>query len=169
MSQNTAKITQSVRIGSKAACAEFFDVSLPTVEAWIRRGMPVVQRGSKGLAWVIDLLDAARWRFAGPTDASGADPDSLSPQDRKAWYEGETKRRDLQIKDSELIPAGDVERVIATAFAAISSDIRAIPDNLERQYGISGEVAESVEALLHDAMDAMADRLSQLAPVGGDE
>ncbi len=168
MSQNTAKITSSVRTGSKAACAEFFDVSLPTVEAWIRRGMPVVQRGAKGVAWQIDLLAAAQWRFAG-ADESGADPDSLSPQDRKAWYEGETKRRDLQIKDGELIPAGDVERVIATAFAAISSDIRAIPDNLERQYGISGEVAESVEALLHDAMDAMADRLSQLAPVGVDE
>lgn len=130
--------------------------------------MPVVQKGAKGVAWVIDLLAVAQWRFAGPSD-SDADPDSLSPQDRKAWYEGETKRRDLQVKDGELIPAGDVERVIATAFAAISSDIRAIPDNLERQYGIAGEVAESVEALLHDAMDAMADRLSQLAPVGGDE
>ncbi len=166
MSQKPAPLTSSVRIGSKAACAEFFDVSLPTIEAWIRRGMPVVQRGAKGIAWEIDLHAAAQWRFAGPTD-SEADPDSMSPGDRKAWYEGETKRRDLQIRDGELIPAGDVERVIATAFAAIASDIRAIPDNLERRHGIAGDVAESVESLLHEAMDAMADRLSKLAPVGG--
>lgn len=151
-------------MGSKAACAEFFDVSLPTVEAWIRKGMPVVQRGAKGVAWVIDLCAAAEWRFAGPAD-SDVDPDGMMPSDRKAWYEGETKRRDLQVRDGELIPAADVERVVATAFAAIASDIRAIPDNLERKYGIAGEVAESVEALLHDAMDAMADRLAHLAPV----
>jgi len=157
-------MTSSVRMGSKAGCAEFFDVSLPTVEAWIRRGMPVVQKGAKGVAWVIDLMAAAQWRFAGPTD-SEVDPDSMTPTDRKAWYEGETKRRDLQIRDGELIPAADVERVVATAFAAIASDIRAIPDNLERKYGIDGAVAESVEALLYEAMDAMADRLSKLAPV----
>lgn len=155
-------------MGSKAACAEFFDVSLPTVEAWMRRGMPTVQKGSKGVAWVIDLLAAAQWRFSGPAD-SEVDPDSMPPTDRKAWYEGETKRRDLQIRDGELIPAGDVERVIATAFAAIASDIRAIPDNLERKYGITGDVAESVEVLLHEAMDSLSDRLAKLAPVGVEE
>lgn len=168
MTAKTNKIHTSARIGSKAACAEFFDVSLPTIEAWIRRGMPVVQKGAKGVAWVIDLCAAAEWRFAGPKD-SESDPEGMSPADRKAWYEGETKRRDLQIRDKELIPAGDVERVIATAFAAISSDIRAIPDNLERKYGISGDVAESVEALLHEAMDAMADKLATLAPVESPE
>ena len=163
MTAKPDKIHTSARIGSKAACAEFFDVSLPTVEAWIRRGMPVVQKGAKGVAWVIDLCAAAEWRFAGPKDAE-SDPEGMSPADRKAWYEGETKRRDLQIRDKELIPAADVERVIATAFAAISSDIRAIPDNLERRHGIPGDVAESVEALLHEAMDALADKLSSLAP-----
>lgn len=168
MNTKPVQITSSVRTGSKAACAEFFDVSLPTVEAWIRRGMPVVQKGSKGVAWVIDLLAAAQWRFAGQSDGS-ADPDTMTPTDRKAWYEGETKRRDLQIRDGELIPSGDVERVVATAFAALSSDIRSIPDNLERKYGIAGDVAESVEALLHEAMDAMADRLSKLAPVEDSE
>jgi hypothetical protein len=125
--------------------------------------MPVVQKGAKGVAWVIDLCAAAEWRFAGPKDAE-SDPEGMSPADRKAWYEGETKRRDLQIRDKELIPAADVERVIATAFAAISSDIRAIPDNLERRHGIPGDVAESVEVLLHEAMDALADKLSNLAP-----
>lgn len=168
MTQKPLQITSTVRTGSKANCAEFFGVSLPTVESWIRKGMPIVQRGAKGVAWVIDLCAAAEWRFAAPAD-SDTDPDSMAPGDRKAWYEGETKRRDLQIRDGELIPAGDVERVIATAFAAIASDIRAIPDNLERRYGIAGDVAESVEALLHDAMDAMAQRLSTLASVEGAE
>lgn len=158
-----------VRIASKAQCAEFFDVSLPTIEAWVRKGMPVVQAGSKGIAWEIDLLEACKWRFAGQASGGDVDPDSLDPVQRRAWYEGEVKKRDLQVKDRELIPAAEVERVIATAFAAIASDIRAIPDNLERRYGIESSVAEQVEEALHEAMDAMADRLSKMAPVEAGE
>lgn len=164
MKPEQISIRKSVRIGNKAECAEFFGVSLPTIEAWIRKGLPVEQKGSKGVSWVIDLLVAAEWRFAGRS-GDDQDPESMEPQDRKAWYDGETKRRDLQIKDRELIPAQDVERVIATAFAAIASDVRAIPDNLERKHGISGEVAEAVESELHLAMDTLASRLAEMAPV----
>lgn len=164
MKQAAAAISPSLRMGNKAQCAEFFGVSTYTIEGWIRKGMPVVDRGSRGVSAVIDLLSAAEWKFATQHEG-GKDPELMEAQDRKAWYEGETKRRDLQIKDRELIPAHDVERVIATAFAAISSDVRAIPDNLERKHGISGEVAEAVEAELHLAMDSLASRLAEMAPV----
>lgn len=154
-----------VRIASKAQCAEFFDVSLPTIEAWVRKGMPVVQAGSKGVAWEIDLLEACKWRFAGQSSGGDVDPDSLDPMQRRAWYDGEKSKRDLQVKDRELIPVTEVEVVVATAFAALASDVRAIPDNLERRHGVSGDVAERVEDALNEAMDAIADRLSKMAPV----
>lgn len=161
-----APFTQGVlRIASKAQCAEFFEVSLPTIEAWVRKGMPVVQVGAKGIAWEIDLLEACKWRFAGISTGPEADPDSMEPMQRRAWYEGEVRKRDLQVKDRELIPVAEVETVVATAFAALASDIRAIPDNLERRHGVSGDVAEQVEEALNEAMDAIADRLSRMAPV----
>jgi phage terminase Nu1 subunit (DNA packaging protein) len=155
----------SIRIANKAQCAEFFGVSLPSIEAWIRKGMPVQARGAKGISWEIDLLEACKWRFAGQSSGGDVDPDSLDPVQRRAWYEGEVKKRDLQVKDRELIPVAEVERVVATAFAALASDIRAIPDNLERRHGVAGDVAESVEEALNEAMDALADRLSKLAPI----
>ena len=93
----------------------------------------------------------------------------MTPIERKAWYDGETKRRDLQIRDRELIPAGDVERTIATAFAAISTGLRAIPDLLERKYGLSGEIAGNVSEALDLELEALADRLATLAPVTVEE
>lgn len=168
MSSEPRAIGGGVRIANKAGCAEFFDVSMPTVDAWIRRGMPIVQKGGKGVSWQIDLLAAAQWRFGVQASGGSIDPESLEPMQRRAWYEGETKRRELQVRDRELIPAADVERVVATAFAALASDIQSIPDNLERRSGISSDVAEAVEAALYEAMDAMADRLSEMAPVGLD-
>ena len=150
---------------NKAELAAWFEVSLPTIEAWIRKGMPIAQRGSRGVPWVIDLLEVAEWRFSGRADNDGEiDPERLSPSDRKAWYEGEARRRDLQERDRELIPAIEVEQAIRTAFAAIGQSLRSIPDNLERRVGISPAVAEQIEEMLDEEMTALADRLANLTP-----
>lgn len=157
------------RRANKAELASFFDTSLPTIEAWVRKGCPVVQRGARGVAWVFDILEVARWKFAGqPGSAVGEDgdidPTKLPPAERKAWFESEIKRRDLQVQDGELIKAPELEVCIATAFAAISQGLRAIQDNLERRVGCPPEVAESVGLMVEEEMSALADRLSQLSP-----
>lgn len=163
---DVAVAVPEVRRANKAQAAEFFDISLPTLEAWLRKGAPVVQRGSRGIGWILDLNAVARWHYESRIESGDVDPDSLPPAERKAWYEGEAKKRELQIKDRELIPAPDVERAVATAFAAIAQDLRAIPDNLERRHGMDGETAQRVEEAIFEAMESLADRLSSLAPVG---
>jgi phage terminase Nu1 subunit (DNA packaging protein) len=158
------------RRANKAELAAFFDVSLPTIESWVRRGCPVVQRGSKGVSWVFDLLQVSEWKFSGMAPQGAGedgeiDPSRLPPAERKAWFESEIKRRDLQVRDGELIPASDLELCIATAFAAIAQGVRAIPDNLERRIGCGADVAETVGQILDEEMSALADRLAQLSPV----
>lgn len=161
----------SLRLANKAQCAEFFDVTLPTVDAWIRRGAPVVQKGSRGVSWQLDLRAVAEWVYAPNGQPEGwlQDPDAMAPQDRKAWYDSETKRRELQVRDGELVPRAEVEQVVATAFAALQQDVLAIPDRLERQHGIRPDVAERVERGLHASLAAAADRLATLAPVEAPE
>lgn len=158
-----------LRKANKAEVAEFFDVSIKAVDGWVRRGCPVVERGRLNVPWVFDLLDVATWRITGQRTDADADPDALPPTERKAWYEGETKKRELQVRDRELIPAAEVEQVVATAFAAIAQDIRAIPDNLERRLGIDSTVAEAIEGVLFETMDAIADRIASLASVSAEE
>lgn len=159
-----------IRIGNKAQAAEFFGVSLPTIEAWIRRGCPVVRRGMRGVAWQLDLLEVARWRFAPETktDHSGTDPESMTPAERKLWYDGEQRRRDLQIRDRELLKADEVEQSISIAFAAVAQTLLSLPDNLERRAGLTPGQAESCERIIHEAMNGLTDRLSMLAPGLGD-
>lgn len=167
--QAIASACPEVRRANKAQAAEFFDVTLPTIDAWIRKGAPVMQRGARGVSWVIDLRAMSEWVYSGRSENADIDPDSLPPSERKAWYEGETRKRELQVRDRELIPAAEVEQAIATAFAAIAQDMRAIPDNLERRHGIDPQTAEQVESALLEEMDHLADRLAALAPVGADE
>lgn len=151
---------------NKAQCAQFFDVSLPTIDAWIRKGAPVEQRGSQGVSWVIDLRAIAEWVYSSPADANTSyDPNDLPPTDRRAWFQSENERLKFEAEQRELIPAGEVEETVATAFAAIAHLIRGIPDELERKHGLSGEVIELVEDGLMSAQDTLADRLSSLATV----
>ena len=152
-----------LRSANKAEVAEFFDVSIKSVDGWVRRGCPVVERGRLNKPWIFDLLEVAEWRITGRQVDDDIDPDKLPPMERKAWYDGETKKRELQIRDLALIPAADVEQAIATAFASISQDLRAIPDNLERRLGISAQVAESVELAIHESMNGIADKLSEFS------
>lgn len=163
-------VATGYREANKAQAAEFFQVSVNTIDAWLRRGAPVVERGAAGRPWKIDLWRMAQWRLqaSGAGDGDAA-PERMTPQDRKAWYESEIKRRDLQRLDGELVPVEDVERVIATAFAAIAQELRALPDNLERRFGVPGDVAERVEEGVFRVMDELADRLSVLAPVESGE
>jgi hypothetical protein len=152
------------RRANKKLVAEFFDVSLPSVEAWVRRGCPVVHRGSKTEPWLFDLLAVAEWRISGSTPDAAVDPDKLPPNDRRAWYDSESRKRELQIKDRQLIPKPEVEQAISTAFAALAQEIKAITDNLERRFGITPEIIEAVEETLHEGMEGMQERLASLAP-----
>ncbi|MBD5805339.1 hypothetical protein AZOA_47920 [Azoarcus sp. Aa7] len=123
--------------------------------AGMRGGHPVY-----ALADVLPLLCRP-----GIADAAGEiDADRLAPTDRRAWYDSEAKRRELQVRDRELIPATEVGQVIATAFANIASELRAIADNLERQGEATPDQAARIERRIDVALDVLADRLSGLAP-----
>lgn len=153
-----------IRRANKTGVATFFDVSLPTVEAWIRKGCPVVERGGRGIGWVMDLRAVGDWLHEGQTGAGGRDPESLPPLERKAWYDAEAKKRDLAERDRELVPRPEMERAISTAYAAVTQDLLAIPDQLERQHGVPVEVAAKVDAAICAAIDALRIRLAQLSP-----
>jgi hypothetical protein len=157
-----------IRRANKAQAAQFFDITLPTLERWLREGAPVVQRGSRGISWILDLRQIAQWKYGSNIGPGGVDPDSLSPQDRKAWYDSEQKRRALQIQDRELIPVAEIERVISTAFSAIAQGLRSLPDNIERRTGCSPEIVEAIERAIDAEMRALAEKLSALGPVDGD-
>lgn len=138
---------------------------MKAVDGWIRRGCPVIERGSRSKPWVIDALAVAEWRFSAPAGGVDVDPDNMPPQNRKAWFEGEKIRRALQVQDRELISMEEVETVVAVAFSAISQGMRSLPDNVERRTGCEPEVVVAIETAIEAEMAALADKLAQLSPV----
>ncbi len=159
LSLRAADFVPAVRKANKAEVAEWFGVSIPTVEQWVRSGCPVIQRGSRGVSWEIDLLEVAKWRYGAreAADDGGFDPDQASPKDRKDWFDSEFRRRQLQERDRELIPAGEVEAGLAALIQQTVRTLDTLGDVLERDCGISGQVVERI----HKATDAAREELYQ--------
>lgn len=152
------------RKATKAQVAEFFDVSLPTVETWIRKGCPIVERGGKGIGYVLDLREVARWHFGSLSGPTNNNPDHMQPADRKAWYEAEARKRDLELKAGELVPRAAMAQAVSTAFAAVTQDLLAIPDQLERLHGVPAEVAAKVDNVLCGAIESLRGKMGEMAP-----
>lgn len=50
-----------MKILNKNEIAQAFNTSLPTIDSWIRKGMPCVEQGGNGKAWQFNLSDCIRW------------------------------------------------------------------------------------------------------------
>ena len=159
---------ERLRHRNRGEIAVMFGVSPQSVDAWIRRGCPVVERGGRGKPAVMDVIAVAEWRFGARVAGDNVDPETLPPAERKQWYEGEKHRRAIQVEDRELIPIAELEEVIGTAYASIAQTLLSMPDLLERRAGLPPEIAEQSEVIIHEAMNDLADRLQTFATVEAD-
>jgi hypothetical protein len=143
------------RLASKTEVQVFFDISSAVLERWIRDGCPVERTGSPGMPWVFDLLKVAEWHFTNEvmriiSDNNGQpivenDPDKMSPRNRKDWYDGENKKRDLMIRDGLLIPVQNHEREMSLVIKQFINFLDTFGDVLERDAGIGPEVLDKVQ------------------------
>lgn len=56
---------------NKNEIAHHFEVSLTTINNWIRRGMPYMQAGGKGKSWRFDLAEVEAWQADYCDDSCG--------------------------------------------------------------------------------------------------
>ncbi len=154
------------RLANKAQAAEFCQVNAKTIDSWIRRGAPVVTRGGLGKAWKIDLLRLAEWRF-GPGEELAVDPDPghLIPTDRRAWYESEVRRRQLNDSDQRLVPRRNLETILPRAEALIGEHLEAMRELVESH--LTTEDAQVAADTFAELRSALNERLGELATSDG--
>jgi phage terminase Nu1 subunit (DNA packaging protein) len=148
------------RLANKAEVAEWFGVSVPTVDAWLRRGVPYVTRGGRGQQWQLDLRDVAEWYYGRQGSSADEDPDKLPPKDRLDWYRGTRERTRHMQEIGELIPAADYESALAAALKTVASGLESLPDLLERDAALPGQAVERAIAVIDGLRDSIYQRLA---------
>jgi phage terminase Nu1 subunit (DNA packaging protein) len=117
-------------LANKLQVSEFFDVSVKTVDLWVRRGCPFIQRGDLRTPWIFDLLTVTEWRYAPPTRVRVDDPEKLKPRDRRDWYEGERVREKIEELRANLISRDEFDAEKSRIQSVIAECLDRLPDRL---------------------------------------
>ncbi|HDR9259616.1 TPA: terminase small subunit [Burkholderia vietnamiensis] len=117
------------RVVNRADLAEIHGVALTTIDAWVRAGCPVLQRGSRGIEWAFNTADVARWREdERARAATGEAPDDREKLDlRRA--KADTLRAELELAKArdEVAPVAEFEKATARLLATIRTNMLNIP------------------------------------------
>jgi len=138
-----------------AQLAVEFELDRRTVKKRLARVKPggQTERGYPGYF----MTDAAPALLEIEAQEHTADPEKMNPRERKEWYEGERRRRELQIQDGELYVAHEQDREVSRVFKMVANGLEALPDILERDAGLQGHQLEPV----FRAIDSMREQLFQ--------
>lgn len=155
---------------NRAELAEIFGVTVVTVDAWVRRGCPFIQRGSKGTPWIFDTAEVVKWRTdQAREEAAGtaqADVDELERRKLAAI----TAKHELELAKArgDVAPLDQVERMVARAFAEVRGQVRNIPGRVVTR--LLGETDERrFKQVLMDEIDQALEALADTSLVEEDE
>lgn len=131
--------------------ARAFDMHRNTVSARLKDAgiQPVAKRGNAPLYALGDVGPAL---FAGrDVGGSAIDPDQMDPQSRRAWFQSENERLKFESGQRHLVPDDQVAREYAQMVKAVANGLDSLPDELERECGLTPEALELVQMKI-DAM-----------------
>ena len=149
------------QIVSRQGMAEFFGVSLPTVDHWVRIGMPVVTRGGPGKKWEFNTAAVASWREEQAREIAlgGAPADEAGLKLRRLT--ANTVKAELELAELRRLvaPVEQMRRAMQGAFAEIKANMRNIPARAVRQ--LIGETDEvRFKRVLLDEIDQALETLA---------
>ncbi|GJH43270.1 Protein of uncharacterised function (DUF1441) [Pasteurella canis] len=85
-----------------------------------------------------------------------ADVDSLSPVERRAFWQAENERLKYERDTGELIPSFEVAQEMSFLAKALIQQLETLPDILERDCGLQPSALVRVQQIIDDIRDQMA-------------
>lgn len=127
---------------TRQALADVFGVSLPTIDAWVRKGCPFVEKGGRGQEWKFNTASVSTWlRDRDVEEATGGIPDDFETlKCRKMLADAQLAELELAQKKGEVALIAEFERAQAMVFAAIRANIMNVPQRAVLQ--LLGETDE---------------------------
>ena len=101
-------------------------------------------------------------RCLGATAAGKRDPSQMTPFEARAHFQAEREKLRLGVEAGNLMRREDVAGVLGRVAGPLSRELETIPDRLERDMRVSGEVVEYVRGVIRAARDRMAAAIDEV-------
>ncbi len=147
---------------NRAEMAEFCGIALTTLDDWLRRGCPYVQRGSKGKAWVFNSAKVVQWRADDIRSETAGVQVASADELKRRKLEAETELVELELAEAKglVAPIEQMERAQSKAFGEVRANLRnVLPARTAGR--IAGEKNETkIKAVLLEEIDLALEALS---------
>ncbi len=182
-------------IKSLEETAAFFGLSTPTMKRLVQQdGFPIVEKGSNGRAYKLDLRAVKAWMDAeeeqreqmeaeraalddqlrlellGPDQLpDGAGEVRLSPKARADALKAELAKVQLARMRRELVSAEEMQFRIIDLFKMIRDRLRLLPEELARELGLDDDATNTALGLVDDFLNDLADKFEDLTEEDTDD
>lgn len=151
------------QILNRTEMAHHLGIGMPTLDDWVRRGCPVVQRGGRGRAWQFNSADLRAWRDddirRDVSKVEAASNDELKR--RKLQAETEQLELELARAKADVVDIAQYERALTKALGEVRTNLRTVlPERAVRRLLGEGDETRFKSALLEEvdqALTALAD------------
>ena len=90
------------------------------------------------------------------------DPSQMTPFEARAHFQAEREKLRLGVEAGDLMPRADVSAVLGRIAGPLVRELETLPDRLERDMRVSGEVVEYVRGVIRVARDRMAAAIDEV-------
>ena len=152
---------------NRAELADFFGVAKTTVDDWIRRGCPALEKSKgKGSSWRFSSAQVSSWlldeaRESGIRDTAAIDFDEAKR--RKTAADAALAELSLKERRGELVDAEEIRQVGQEAFLLVRQGLESIPQQLAPRFAVMTD-PKRIEKLLRDAISERLHALSDFDP-----
>ncbi|MDX8513543.1 terminase small subunit [Mesorhizobium captivum] len=166
---------------NKGEVAQFFGVSLPTVDAWLRDGMPWVSEGTNGRAWEFRASEVWAWRqsIIAHEETRSAEAQAaieamrlkliggqagdtlraLPPRERQQIYDVELAHRRLMAESNRLIEREVVLEHLQDLLSLMRDTVTGLSDRLDREASLNSKQVEAVDRIGADLLEKLGNRI----------
>ncbi|CAM4021075.1 DUF1441 family protein [Xenorhabdus thuongxuanensis] len=143
---------------SVAKIAEAFGLNRGTVrKRLLEANVPIANTVRGNPVYALRDIGPAIFGTDTHKDTEGIqDPATMSPKDRKDWYQSENERIKLETTLKQLVPSAEVHREMAVMAKAISQILDTWPDRLERDKGWTAQQIAEAQAAIDELRELLA-------------
>ncbi|GHE88365.1 hypothetical protein GCM10016455_05620 [Aliiroseovarius zhejiangensis] len=156
---------------NRAEMADAMGITPPTLDEWIRRGCPAVQKGARGRPWIFNSAQVMRWREDDVrAQSKGVEVSSKEELNRRK-LEAEVELVELELATATALvaPVEEFERAMQKGFAEVRSRLRGVlPARVAaRVAALTGET--EIKEVLREEIDEVLEALANAALVEEDD
>ncbi|GFM34041.1 terminase small subunit [Desulfovibrio subterraneus] len=139
-------------------------LSLPTIRTRLREGLPCVQQGGRGAAWVFDLAECVKWHTDRAVAKAVGDVGDEVPKavlDRRLLV-AQVRCKEIEAAklSGEVAPIEEMERALTAAFVEVRQALLSIPERTALRLMAADDETE-IKVILEEEIDLALNALSE--------